>query len=359
MSTLSKVCTDRRRNRRWPAFGLALGLALLAALGPAQAADGPIRQRLKERWLERQQQEPAPQARTDIDAPLTQPGDHTFALQHGGLTRWYRVHVPATYDPARPAPLLVVLHGGGGSMDYMADDNRFGLVSAAEKEGAVVVFPNGYSRLPSGHFATWNAGACCGAARDQRVDDVDFIRRVVAQLGRQLNIDPRRIHATGMSNGAMMAYRLACEMPEVFTRIAAVAGTDNTLECRPARPVSVLHIHARDDDMVLFKGGAGPKSRDPALVADFRSVSDTVAQWMRLDGCTAGAPPQRVLERPGAWCERHAQGCRDGARVELCVTETGGHSWPGGHKGRGEEASQAISATELMWAFFKLDGQGR
>ena len=100
-------------------------------------------------------------------------------------------------------------------------------------------------------FATWNAGNCCGGARDQNVDDVGFIRQIVANLTRQMNVDRQRIYATGMSNGGLMSYRLACEMSDVFKAIAPVAGTDNTRSCTPKQPVAVLHIHARNDTHVL------------------------------------------------------------------------------------------------------------
>jgi polyhydroxybutyrate depolymerase len=281
---------------------------------------------------------------------ITQPGDHRYTIQHDGRTRMYRVHVPATIDLGKPAPLLVALHGGGGNMDYQADDRYYGLVAKSEREGFVVVFPNGYSRLPGGKFATWNAGTCCGRARDENVDDVGFIRQVVANVTGQLDIDRQRIHATGMSNGGSMAYRLACEMSDVFKAIAAVAGTDNTRNCKPANPVAVLHIHARNDSHVLFAGGAGPDSVDKARITDFASVPATIAKWVRLNGCAAA--PRRVLETSGAYCEVHAP-CRGGAQVQLCVTETGGHSWPGGTKPRGgEAASQAISANDVMWEFF-------
>jgi polyhydroxybutyrate depolymerase len=319
----------------------ALLLTVLALSLPPHAAaqDGPVRQWFKER---RQQTPPA--------GPLA-PGDHRFTLQHGGLTRAYRVHVPAGYRPDTPAALLVALHGGGGNMDFQADDARYGLVTMSEREGFVVVFPNGYSRLASGKLATWNAGRCCGAARDAKVDDVGFIREVVARVRAQLDIDPQRVYATGMSNGAMMAYRLACEASDVFGAIAPVAGTDNTTGCTPARPVSVLHIHAKNDTHVLFEGGAGPDSMAAHLVTDYVSVPDSVAKWSRLNGCAAAAP-KRVLEKAGAYCEVH-EPCRGGARVQSCVTESGGHSWPGGTKARAAESpSTAISANDVMWEFF-------
>jgi polyhydroxybutyrate depolymerase len=135
----------------------------------------------------------------------------------------------------------------------------------------------------------------------------------------------------------------------VFSAIAAVAGTDNTRRCTPARPVSVLHLHARNDPMVPFDGGFSSNTRLRGATGEFASVPDTVARWVRHDACTGA--PQTVLEKPGARCELHTS-CSGAAQVKLCVTETGGHSWPGGQKARGEAPSQAVSANALMWEFF-------
>jgi polyhydroxybutyrate depolymerase len=152
-----------------------------------------------------------------------------------------------------------------------------------------------------------------------------------------------------MSNGAMMAQRLACELPGTIRAIAAVAGTDNTGSCAPAQPVSVLEIHAKDDDHVPFNGGLGPQSLAGA-VTDFTSVPESVARWVRRDRCPT--QPQRVLATAGAYCDRYAP-CAGGAAVELCVTDTGAHSWPGASRSRGSEPpSQALSANDVMWHFF-------
>jgi len=294
----------------------------------------------------------APTAERDASARIVNPGDYTYTIDHGGLSRKYRVHVPRSYDPASPTPVLIAFHGGGGNMRFQADDSNYGLIAKSESAGFIAVFPNGYSPFPGGNLATWNAGACCAAARDKNIDDVGFVRDVVANVQRQVNVDARRIYATGMSNGGMLSHRLACEMADVFAGIAAVAGTDNTRHCAPSRPISVLEIHARNDDHVLFDGGAGPGAfRDPSKVNDFTSVPETISRWTRRNGCNTR--PTRVLDRPGAYCERYA-GCRDGVVVQLCVTETGGHSWPGAAKvRRGKEpASQAISADDVMWDFF-------
>jgi polyhydroxybutyrate depolymerase len=274
------------------------------------------------------------------------PGDYRFSLVHDGVTREYLVHVPRSYRGA-PTPMLVALHGGGGDADFQADDSKYKLISKSEAAGFIAVFPNGYSRFPSGILATWNAGTCCGKAVDNKIDDVGFIREVIHRVERQARIDPKRIFATGMSNGAMMSWRLGCEAPEIRA-IAPVEGTDNTIgTCAPSHPVAVIEFHAVDDDHVPLNGGMGDLS--VAHVA-FASVPATQAKWVQLD--RADPAVRRVLTVPGAHCDLHAPK-PGGAPVELCVTDTGGHSWPGGGTQQGrKQPSMAISANDLMWSFF-------
>ncbi len=336
---------------------LACGLFLpckvtLAQDGGSSAANPTksLRERIQERRQARQEARSATQAQADSGPKIEQPGDYSFTLEHGGLTRKYRVYVPRSYSAVNPAPLLMAFHGGGGNMDYQASDENYGLISKSEAAGFVAVFPNGFSKLPSGKFATWNAGNCCADARDHNVDDVGFVRQIILDVSAQLRIDPKRIYATGMSNGAMMAYRLACEMPDTFAAVAAVAGTDNTMQCTPKKPISILHIHAQNDDRVLYNGGAGRKFGDVSKVTDFTSVPATVSKWVAQNSCSP--TPQRTLSVSGATCDRYAP-CKGDSSVQLCVTDTGGHSWPGGHKARaGESPSQALSANDVMWKFF-------
>jgi polyhydroxybutyrate depolymerase len=241
--------------------------------------------------------------------------------------------------------MLIALHGGGGDASFQANDSKYKLISKSEQAGFIAVFPNGYSRFPSGILATWNAGTCCGKAQENNIDDVGFIRAMIARIEGQANIDKHRIFATGMSNGAMMSWRLACETPEIRA-IAPVAGTDNTPACKPSRPVPVIEFHAADDDHVPFNGGVGV---GPSHV-DFVSVPKTQEKWVQIDRADASA--KRVVAVPGAHCDLHAAK-PGGAPVELCVTDTGGHSWPGGGTQQGrKEPSQAISANDLMWNFF-------
>ena len=332
---------------KYPGSGL-FRLFLLALLVFQPGADAQtLRERLQQRQQRQQQRAALAKDSTAIDGP----GDYRFSLQSGGRERHYRIHVPRSYDAAHPAPLLMALHGGGGNMDFQADDERYGLITASEKHGFIAVFPNGVGFMGD-KLATWNAGNCCGKARDEGVDDVGFLRAVVADVEGRLAIDKARVYATGMSNGGMMAQRLACDAADLFSAIAPVAGTDNTRECHPARPVAVIEFHALDDDHVLFKGGAGEKAfPSRAQVTDFTSVPETISRWVGRNQCSAKADP--VLAVPGAHCEIHS-GCSGNASVKLCVTDTGGHSWPGAPNVRAGKtpASQAISANALMWAFF-------
>jgi polyhydroxybutyrate depolymerase len=321
------------------------GAALLAAVGATIGGTAAAQRfgRLAQ-IMQMQQQRRSALPADPKPTPITAPGDYRFSFVHGGITREYLVHVPKSYR-GKPTPLLIALHGGGGDADFQADDSKYRLISKSEEAGFIAVFPNGYSRFPNGMLATWNAGSCCGGAQKNDVDDVGFIREVIARVERQAKIDAKRVFATGMSNGAMMSWRLACEAPEIRA-IAPVEGTDNTKTCNPARPVAVIEFHAADDPNVPFNGGVGV---GPSRT-DFVSVPATQAKWVQLD--RADPSSGRVLSVPGARCDLH-RARPGGAPVELCVTDTGGHSWPGGGTQQGrKQPSMAISANDLMWSFF-------
>ncbi|MDO8260950.1 MAG: PHB depolymerase family esterase, partial [Candidatus Magasanikbacteria bacterium] len=171
-------------------------------------------------------------------------GNYDFSLQIDGLTRKYLLHVPQNYDKNKKTPLVLAFHGGMGTAEIM--EANYGLVPKSDKEGFIVAFPNGTSRLSSDKLATWNAGNCCGYAQDNNINDVDFVKAIISDLESKFNIG--KIFATGMSNGGMLSYRLACEMSDTFTAIAAVAGTNNFEGCDPKQPISIMHIHGLKDD---------------------------------------------------------------------------------------------------------------
>jgi polyhydroxybutyrate depolymerase len=279
-------------------------------------------------------------------------------IWHGGFNRTYLVHVPPSYNPAQPTSLVVAFHGGGGYSRLMATDKYYGWISKSDKEGFIVVFPNGTSPFEDGRFGTWNAGRCCAYARDHLIDDVGFVRDVVFDVEAAYNIDTKRVFATGMSNGGMMSYSLACRLPDMFRAVASVAGTDNTIDCRPQKSVSILHIHAKDDDHVLFNGGAGPTIfKDKSKVTEFTSVPLTISMWLKHNNCSETS--KKVVEESGASCDLYSQ-CSDGAQVQLCVTEEGGHSWPGAKATplqKPHNPSTAINATDVIWDFFQSQNE--
>src|ERR1043165_7405809 len=170
------------------------------------------------------------------------PGNHRITLGE----RAYIVHVPPGAG-ARPMSLVINLHGGGGNAGNEAGYS--GMDRVADREHFVVVYPDGTGRLK--RMLVWNAGTCCG---NSTADDVGFIRAVVDNVAKRMPIDRRRVFATGMSNGAMMSYRLAAEASDLVAAIAPVAGAMSVERFHPAKPVSILHIHSVDDPRALYNG---------------------------------------------------------------------------------------------------------
>ena len=326
-------------------LGAVVLSVVTATIGGAAAAQhlGHGLELLRQHAAEKRAKGPADPNMTPVSAP----GDYRFSFVRDGINREYLVHVPASYRPNHPTPMLMALHGGGGDADIQADDSKYKLITKSEQAGFIAVFPNGHSRLPSGLIGTWNAGTCCGASQKSGIDDVGFLKEVILRVERQANIDHDRVFVTGMSNGGLMAWRLACELSTMIRGIAPVEGTDNTTTCHPSRAVAVIEFHAMDDDHIPFNGGNGPMA---LTYAPFTSVPATISKWVAFNRAQPRA--KRVLTVPGAHCDLHPA-MRGGAPVELCVTDTGGHSWPGGGTQQGgKQPSMAISANDLMWSFF-------
>lgn len=198
----------------------------------------------------------------------------------GGVEREVWVHVPAGLAAGPLRPLVIAFHGGGSHARAMAD--RTGLRRAADAHGFVVAFPEGSGRLA--RVRTWNAGECCGYAVEQGVDDVGFALAAIDALVARHAVDPRRVYLTGMSNGAMLAYRVALERPERIAAIAPVAGAMAPDPALVRVPVPVLHIYGTDDRHAPFEGGVGSASIEGGVR---RSVPGTLAAWARAHGAAS------------------------------------------------------------------------
>jgi len=270
----------------------------------------------------------------------------------GGLVRTYIVHLPSGYglNKEKPLPLVLVLHGGGGNASSAARISGFNAKS--NREGFIVAYPNGTGRFRKDVVLNWNAGNCCGYAMDNNVDDVAFLKALIEKVQRDHNVDRKRIFITGLANGGMMAYRAACELSDTIAAVAPVAGALNVRECKPRSPVSVVIFHGTADEHVLYQGGEPKKLFERLRKRVDKSVSYAVSLWVRSNGCS---PVPRKEQRGSVLRETYAEG-KDGAEVSLYTIKGEGHTWPGGKKGRypgADEPTQEISATDVMWEFFK------
>jgi polyhydroxybutyrate depolymerase len=276
--------------------------------------------------------------------------DRPGSLLWEGRARTWTLHLPPG-DAAGPRPLVIALHGAGGTGDGFARET--GLSGEADAHGFLVAFPDGTGGEPG--RLTWNAGFCCGYALANQVDDVGFLREMIAAIGRETPVDRRRVYLTGMSNGAMLAYRAAAEMSELYAAAAPVAGaiggTNRLGEsfhiATPQRPVPLLIVHGRRDPYILFDGGVSPVLGYP--LRRNLAVADALRFWGDADGC-AGAPVRTEDARRGlvhlAW--RHCTG----AELGLWEITGGEHWWPGDIGFPPEEAGERGSFAGLLFAFF-------
>lgn len=264
-------------------------------------------------------------------------GSSTHYIESGGRQRMFRLYRPAGLTG--PVPLVVMLHGGFGSASQAEDS--YGWDARADAGHFLVAYPDGVNHA-------WNAGGgCCGTPAASGVDDVAFIGAVVALVRGEVPVDPSRIYATGISNGGIMAYRLACE-----TRLFAAIGPDSATllgSCPAPGAVSVIAIHGTADHNIPYNGGRG----DGPGHIDGPAVPTVIADWRATDQCPA--PSTAVA---GAVTTSLAV-CPSGRAVELITVAGAGHQWPGSaakpviQRLLGLDApSKALSATDVIWRFF-------
>lgn len=283
-------------------------------------------------------------------APL-QPGDSKRSLAVGSRLRSYLVHVPPGYDGHEPIPVVLAFHGGGSNALMMS---RFsGLDEKADAARFLVVYPEGSG--PNENTQSWNGGNCCGYAMMEQVEDVEFVRVLLTDLASIAVIDQRRIYVTGMSNGAVLSYRLASELSDRIAAIAPVAGPMGTDSCHPNRPVPVLHMHGTIDHFAPYEGGYGSRSQSRV---DFYSVEHSLNCWIRANGCPSEPQVTELLTLidDGTRVFRKVWGPgRDGAEVVLYLIEGGGHTWPGREPRLAilGKATANLDANDVIWEFFQ------
>ncbi len=254
----------------------------------------------------------------------------TMTWDHEERTAWL-YQPPAADGPARLHPLVIALHGAGG--DPIGFALTTGLTGLVDRDAAAVVFPEGLSVPERQGWRAWNAVFCCGPVARMRVDDQGFILALIDRLVADHAIDPQRVYITGLSNGGMLAYRLAVLAPQKISAIAVVAGTIGGTAglgalpislAAPAKPVPVLVIHGRKDPFILYDGGISRRLGIPGRFTI--SVEDSLRFWRKADQCAPS--PTVTHEADGQVEDALWARCAEGAAVELLALRDIEHQWP-------------------------------
>lgn len=297
-------------------------------------------------------------------------------LEFNGRERFYLIHTPKNYTHDKQWPVVMVFHGGGGEPHSMV--RMTGMNEVADKHGFIAVYPAGFG-IMKGKLLTWNAGNCCGMAQRLGSDDVSFIANVMDHLIKHYAANPKRFYATGHSNGAMISYRLACDLSDRIAAIAPNGGQIAYPECTPSRPVPTLHLHGTEDQCANYGGasmcggcfssffkGVGFKVKEKKWQC--QPVPKATADYAALHGCSGNTTS--YLEKGDVNCQQY-QECNNNTAVVLCSVDGSGHTWPGGNyapaicekrtnsklcrqwKSQVGEINRDINASEFMWKFFR------
>jgi polyhydroxybutyrate depolymerase len=288
------------------------------------------------------------------DSGLIDAGDFAETMVHHGLTRTFLYHIPPGASRDARLPVVLVLHGGGGSASAAINLTEGGFNDLADTEGFIAIYPQG---TPEAVGNAWSAGG----AYDPTADDVGFLLALLDHFEHRFNTDPGRIYACGMSNGAAMCYRLALEAAGRFAAIAAV-GNNLYVSYATATPVArvpMLVMGGTADPLVPWEGGTISFLGIPSN--DVVSAAATVAFWASHNGCSATPvvewlPDTDPADGTRVWTETYAPNS-DGRTTVLVGVLGGGHMWPGGAPTGPEwlygKMCRDIDACQVLWDFFR------
>ncbi len=269
----------------------------------------------------------------------------TDSIYVDDLYRKYVVHLPLGYDGSTELPVVLGFHGGFGNAEQFEEQSL--LSEKADEANFIVVYPDGLGFLIAPNLHFWNAGVCCGYPYINDVDDVNFIRNLIDQLAIDFAVDEDRVYATGISNGAFMSYRLACELSDKIAAIAPVAGGMIVEDCPSDRQVPIIHFHSYLDENIPYNGGYGdgPSSHyNPPLDSVFNV-------WSTIGNCGI---EEDTLYHDLDYTLVSWRNCDCGSEINYYISTDGGHSWPGGTSPPlGDPVSSVLNANDLMWNFFQ------
>jgi polyhydroxybutyrate depolymerase len=254
-------------------------------------------------------------------------GNHVEELISGGQVRQYRLHVPSSYQPEKPAALVLGFHGAGSSAATFESYSGFNAVS--DREGFIVVYPDATEE-----YHAWHSTPGPGNP------DIDFARDLIEAMLHRCNIDPNRVYASGHSNGGGLSNRLACDLADHIAAIGTVAGAyEEPEDCYPSQPVAVFSMHGTADPIITYDSFRN-MNQAPAT---YSRISMPIPQWASAWAIRNGCDPHssEVIHEP-LISEMHWSGCRAQADVILYSIEGGGHEWPG----------KLMDVAQTIWDFF-------
>lgn len=259
-------------------------------------------------------------------------------LNYGGVTREYRLYVPAIYNAATPVPLVFNLHGYGSNMQQQEFYGNFQPI--ADTANFIIVHANG--RLDGTGTRFWNT-----FGSSTTVDDLGFLVALLDDISANYSIDQDRVYSTGMSNGGFMSYDLACFRSSRFAAIASVTGTmiaPRFSTCACTHPMPVMQIHGTADATVPYAGGGG-----------FVAIETMVEYWRNFNNCATTPTVTQVPNTnitDGCTAEQIVySGGNAGSTVEFFKVTGGGHTWPGAAFNTGV-TNQDFNASVEIWRFF-------
>ncbi len=274
------------------------------------------------------------------------------SLRTPGGDRTFYVHLPPGHSTAKSVPLVIALHGNGGTAAQLNRATRYGLTRQADAHGWVLVIPQGISK-------SWNDHRPFKERALGGVDDVGFLTQLIDYAQASYGIDPERVFILGASNGGAMALTLAVERSERVRAVAAVVMSLPEIHehAAPKRAVSVLMVNGTKDPIVPYVGGQILGARGRVL-----STPASLDWWARQNGCATVVPPRQLPDADPSdgtrvWYESR-EGCAGGTIAALYRVEGGGHTWPGGRPYAPERlvgrVSGDIDASRVVFDFFAL-----
>lgn len=280
-----------------------------------------------------------------LQLPTSAPAADGPLAPHRIGNRTYQLFVPPGSSGARP--LVIALHGGGGNGAQLA--KSAGLIDTATKEGFILALPEGSSRF--GKLETWNAGGCCAYAMREKIDDIGFIRSMIDELERTQPVDPKRVYVVGMSNGGMMAERVAIELGDRIAAAAVFVGALFGNEPRPVAAVPMLIVNAEKDEQVPVAGGTsttGIVRRSQGM--PYKPSRYAATFWATANRCATSPTKTETVD----YVRERWTGCASGADVDFYIMKGAEHGWPGRGSGRPGVTRNTgkIDGTALMWDFF-------